>query len=93
MTAKCHHPFDPAGVIQDALGMELHDDEVYRAIFFDWVIGLPPDIPPADAARAMLERHAAAHPGHPLIGLLESAASGAVGAGRRRGGAAARRRR
>ncbi len=70
-------PHDPRNLIGDALIMEGLTVEENRSIFFDWAFGLKePEAAPASAL-ALLEIYRTTETAdHPMIKLLEQAASG-----------------
>ena len=77
-------PFDPRGLIADALVMEGLSVEENRAIFFDWAFGLAEPEQATEAAQALLTLHRTPeNADHAMIALLEDAARGsAVARGR-----------
>jgi len=91
MTKNNKHSFDPNGLIGEAYRIPDLPVEDARAIFFDWVLGLPATVVPADAARVLLERHAAAPADHPVTLLLREAAEETKGPRQRRGRSARQR--
>jgi hypothetical protein len=82
--------YDPRGLIGESYRIEGIGAADCRSIFLDWALGLPPDVPAAEAAAALLAHHAPPED-HPMTALLRGAASGSEARGRRRGGAASRR--
>ena len=72
--AKTH---DPRNLIGDALIMEGLTVEENRSIFFDWAFGLKePEQAPASAAALLALYRTGETAEHPMIRLLEQAASG-----------------
>jgi len=72
--AKTH---DPRNLIGDALIMEGLTVEENRSIFFDWAFGLKqPEAAPASALALLAIYRNDATAEHPMIRLLEQAASG-----------------
>ena len=72
--AKTH---DPRNLIGDALIMEGLTVEENRSIFFDWAFGLKePETAPASAAALLDVYRSEATAEHPMIRLLEQAATG-----------------
>lgn len=62
-----------------------------RSIFLDWALGLPEDVPAADAAAALLD-HYGPPADHPMTGLLKEAAESPPFMSGRRGGPMGRER-
>lgn len=63
-------PLDPRGLIRDAFDMRDIGEADCRSIFFDWALGLPPQVDPAVAIPALLTRHAE-QADHPMRRVLE----------------------
>ncbi len=81
---------DPRGLILEAYRMEGLGPGECRSIFLDWALGLPAGSDPHALIPALLARHAAAAPDHPMTRVLRAGLEVAAPAGRR-GGWAARR--
>lgn len=80
---------DPKGLIREAYAMEGLGPAECRSIFLDWALGLRTE--PRVAILAMLERHGARAPDHPMTRVLCDGLGPAPDAARRRGGWRARR--
>lgn len=65
---KGDDPDDPRGLIREAYRMELAPEEA-RAIFLDWVLGLPEGNGLAEIERELL-RYGADAPDHPMTLVL-----------------------
>jgi hypothetical protein len=61
---------DPRGLIADAYAIEGVTSWDCRAIYLDWALGLPAGTDATAATAALLARHAAAHPDHPMTAVL-----------------------
>ena len=81
-------PHDPKGLIREAYLIEAITAEECRSIFVDWALSLP-DGDPRPAIAALLGRHGAGAPDHPMTAVLREG-SDRVPAPRRRGGRAGR---
>ena len=81
---------DPKGLIQDSYLIEGISAPECRSIFLDWAISAPEGQVPEEAIRALLERHRASNPDHPMTAVLDAALVPSSRTGRR-GGARARR--
>ena len=82
---------DPKGPIKDSYLIEGISAPECRSIFLDWAISVPEGQVPEEAIRALLERHRASNPDHPMTEVLDAALVPSTKTGRR-GGARARRR-
>ncbi len=81
---------DPKALIREAYQMGGITPAECRSIFVDWALSLPSDPPPQSLIPALIERHAADHPDHPMTMVLrEGLADG--NPARRRGGWRGRR--
>ena len=80
---------DPKGLMREAYRMEGLGPAECRSIFLDWALGVSTD--PRAAIAAMLERHGAAAPDHPMTRVLREGLEPAARGGRR-GGWRTRRR-
>lgn len=83
-------PDDPRGLIREAYRIDGITPEQCRSIFFDWALGLPPDIDQNAAVARLHSVHAPDAPDHPMTKVLSDGMTAAP-APRRRGGRAARR--
>ena len=79
---------DPRDLIGEAYRMPGLTARECRAVFFDWALGRGPAEGSPEAARALRDRYAPKHPGHPMTAILNEAASApqARARPRRRGG-------
>lgn len=81
---------DPKGVIAESYRIDGIGPSECRSIFLDWVLSTDmPSAGPAAAIAALLDRHGAAHPDHPMTAVLIAGLQTAPQRGRR-GGRAAR---
>lgn len=62
----------------------------YRTIFLDWALGMPTEVDTRSAVRALIAKHAAAGPDHPMMVILQAALID-TRSSRRLGGRRARR--
>lgn len=62
---------DPRGLIGEAYRIEGIGPAECRSIFLDWALGAPAD--PREAIGALLERHRAVEPDHPMTAVLREA--------------------
>jgi len=76
---------DPKGLIREAYAIEGIGYEECRSIFLDWALAMPLDSDTRAALGALLERHAAQAPEHPMTRVLREGLDQAQ-APRRRGG-------
>lgn len=83
--------YDKRGVIAESYRIEGISAADCRSIFLDWALGLPAEIPAADAAAALLD-HYSPPADHPMTGLLKEAAEAPPFMSHRRGGAMGRER-
>jgi hypothetical protein len=67
-------PLDPRGVIREAYRIDGIESASCRSIFLDWALGLPAGVDATDAALALLARHEAAAPDHPMTAVLRESA-------------------
>ena len=82
---------DPKGLISEAYRIDGIDEGECRSIFLDWALSLPQERESGGAIRAMMERHAADAPDHPMTAVLRAGLERAERP-RRRGGWRGRRR-
>lgn len=80
---------DPKNLIREGYRIDGIDLPQCRALFIDWALSLKPDQEAQPALTRLLEEYAAAHPDHPLTGVLR-AAQQAAAPPKRRGGRAGR---
>lgn len=80
---------DPKGVIAESYRIAGISAPECRSIFVDWALSVDPAIQPA-ALRALLARHGAAAPDHPMTAVLREGLEPPPPP-RRRGGRAGRR--
>ena len=66
--AKSGDPDDPRGLIREAYRMEIGPAEA-RAIFLDWVLGLPEGDGRVEIER-LIARYGASAPDHPMTAVL-----------------------
>ncbi|MGG7644553.1 hypothetical protein ACQ5SP_07040 [Rhodovulum sp. YNF3179] len=83
---------DPRGLIHEAYRIEGITEADCRSIFLDWALGLSGEADTRAHIAALLERHGAAAPDHPMTQVLRAGLDRAVHSGRR-GGRAGRARR
>lgn len=83
--------YDKRGVIAESYRIEGISPADCRSIFLDWALGLPAEVPAADAAGALLD-HYRPPEGHPMTGLLREAAEAPPFTSHRRGGPMGRER-
>ena len=74
---------DPRGLVGESYRIEGVTEAECRSIFLDWAIAAPAD--PAPAIEALLDRHGAAAPDHPMTRVLREALVTPVRTGRRGG--------
>ena len=61
---------DPKGLVRESYRIEGIGDAECRAIFVDWALSLPDDMPADLALRVLLAEYGA--PGHPMTAVLEA---------------------
>jgi hypothetical protein len=61
---------DPGGLIAEAYRIDGIGPAECRSIFLDWALKQPPDSDPRIAIAALLARHGAAVPDHPMTVVL-----------------------
>ena len=76
---------DPKGLIRESYNIDGIGLAECRTIFMDWAIGVPLDAEMRDHLRALLGRYEAAHPDHPMTGVLREGLAEAPAEGRRGG--------
>ncbi|MCA8880684.1 MAG: hypothetical protein KDA73_12195 [Rhodobacteraceae bacterium] len=76
---------DPKDLIAESYRIDGIGAEECRSIFLDWALSTELPKGHAPAVRALLERHGAAHPDHPMTVVLREAAAQPRPAGRRGG--------
>lgn len=77
-------PIDPRGLIRESYRIDGITEAECRTIFLDWALGFPMGEDTSAAVADLLDRYAAAHPDHPMTGVLR-AGTGASLTGRRGG--------
>ncbi|MGR3462202.1 MAG: hypothetical protein ACU0AX_03645 [Roseovarius sp.] len=82
---------DPKGLIHEAYRIEGIDEGECRSIFLDWALSLPEGQEVHAALEALLARHAADAPDHPMTVVLRAGLAQAENP-RRRGGWRGRKR-
>ena len=82
---------DPRGLIREAYRIEGIDEGECPSIFLDWALSVPGERDTGAAIRALIERHAADAPDHPMTSVLRAGLERA-GRPRRRGGWRGRKR-
>jgi hypothetical protein len=80
---------DPKGLIRESYRIEGIGPGECRSIFVDWALSLAPAMPAREALPHLIDRYAAAHPGHPMNAVLTEGIKEAA-APKRRGGRAGR---
>lgn len=75
---------DPKGLIRESYRIEGITEPECRSIFLDWALSVPVADPKAEI-RALLDRHGADHPGHPMTAVLTAGLEKAGATGRRGG--------
>ena len=91
MSAKeATNPDDPKGLIRESYRIEGISDGECRSILTEWALSLTPDQDEGAAIAALLARHAAQEPEHPMTALLLAAQAAPPVQPRRRGGRAGR---
>ena len=80
---------DPKGLVRESYRIEGITEAECKSIFIDWALSLPADQEAQPALTRLLEEYAAAHPDHPLTGVLRAAQQSAAPP-KRRGGRAGR---
>ena len=92
MTARrAADPLDPKGLIREAYRIEAITQAECRSIFMDWALSLPEDVAPESALPALIARHGAAAPDHPMTAVLQEGRAASPAPRGRRGGWRARR--
>jgi hypothetical protein len=76
---------DPKGLIYEAYRIEGISAAECRSIFLDWALSLPGGQDTGSALGALLDRHGALAPDHPMTEVLRDGLK-SVAAPRRRGG-------
>jgi hypothetical protein len=82
---------DPRGLIHEAYRIEDITEADCRSIFLDWALGLSEGADTRVHIVALIDRHGAAAPDHPMTQVLRAGLDRAVQTGRR-GGRAGRGR-
>jgi hypothetical protein len=82
---------DPKGLIREAYRIEGIGEGECRSIFLDWALSVPDGQEVAGALEALLARHAAEAPDHPMTAVLRAGLDRAASP-RRRGGWRGRKR-
>ena len=78
-------PNDPKGLIREAYSIEGITAGECRSIFLDWALSLADGADTGPSIAAMIERHGATQPDHPMTQVLRDGL-GAAERPRRRGG-------
>lgn len=76
---------DPKALIREAYRIEGIGAPECRTILMDWALSLPDGQDQRTALRAMLDRHGATEPDHPMTGLLQEGLAKLATTGRRGG--------
>ena len=66
---------DPRGLIYEAYRIEGITSEECRAIFFDWVLGLKPELDPIMEITKIYYVYGPGNPGHPMNQVFEEGLS------------------
>jgi len=82
---------DPKGLIREAYRIDGIDEGECRSIFLDWALSLPQEREVPAALEALVARHAAQAPDHPMTAVLRAGLAQAERP-RRRGGWRGRKR-
>jgi hypothetical protein len=82
---------DPKGLIREAYRIDGITLPECRSIFLDWALSLPAEQDTGQSLRRLVDRYAAAHPGHPMNVVMSEGLTG-LARPRRRGGWRARPR-
>jgi len=82
---------DPKGLIREAYRIDGIDEGECRSIFLDWALSLPQGQEVGAALEALVDRHAAQAPDHPMTSVLRAGLAQAERP-RRRGGWRGRKR-
>ena len=71
------HPLksDPRGLIYEAYRIDGITSSDCRSIFFDWVLGLKPELDPILELNNIYNVYVVANPGHPMNQVLEEGLS------------------
>lgn len=85
MAEKRDPQLDPKGLIHEAYRIEGISKAECRSIFLDWALSLPGEGDMRTALGALLARHGAAHPDHPMTEVMTEGLAAAE-TPRRRGG-------
>lgn len=80
---------DPKGLVRESYRIDGITAAECRSVFLDWALSLPAGVTAQAAIPPLLARYGAAHPDHPMTGVLRDGLA-ADAAPRRRGGRAAR---
>jgi hypothetical protein len=78
-------PHDPKGLVRESYAIDGISMAECRSIFLDWALSLPAGADPQPHLQALLDRHGAAAPDHPMTATLR-AGQDSAGPPRRRGG-------
>lgn len=78
-------PVDPKGLIRESFRIEGISEAECRSILMDWALSLGPGQDPNAALQALVERHGATAPDHPMTGLMAEGLSQVSRVGRRGG--------
>ncbi|MGI3165626.1 hypothetical protein [Pseudooceanicola sp. 200-1SW] len=76
---------DPKALIREAYRMAHVGDAECRSILMDWALSLPEGQDQGAALRALLARHGAGAPDHPMTPLLQEGLARIASTGRRGG--------
>ncbi len=88
-TRVCPSEPDPEGLIRSAYLMEGIEMPSCRSLFLDWSLSIPEGVEPCLALKALLERHGADAPEHPMTRILAQGLAAAPAPRRRRRNAGA----
>ena len=70
MSARAGDAVDPKRLIAEAYRIEGITPAECRSIFMDWALSLPEGVTAQEALPALLARHGAAAPDHPMTAVL-----------------------
>jgi hypothetical protein len=80
---------DPKGLVRESFRIEGITPAECRSVFMDWALSLPAGVAVPAALEVVIAGYAAAHPDHPMTGVLHEGRAVAEPP-RRKGGRAAR---